>query len=92
MSWGISRDELWVTPKLWNDGHGEEGVIPACKQTRHDPGGTGTIFGSVVGALIIGTLNAGAQQAGWPKWIQEVAIGAIIIGAVAIDQLRHRQS
>jgi len=46
----------------------------------------------VVGALIIGTLHAGAQQAGWPKWIKEVAIGAIIIGAVAIDQLRHRQS
>ncbi len=54
-------------------------------------GGVGTIFGSVVGALIIGTLNAGAQQAGWPKWVQEVAIGGIIIAAVALDQLRHRR-
>jgi ribose/xylose/arabinose/galactoside ABC-type transport system permease subunit len=53
-------------------------------------GGVGTISGAVVGALIIGTLNAGAQQAGWPKWVQEVAIGAIIIVAVALDQLRNR--
>jgi len=53
-------------------------------------GGVGTITGTVVGALIIGTLNAGAQQAGWPKWVQEVAIGCIIIAAVALDQLRAR--
>lgn len=53
-------------------------------------GGVGTISGTVIGALIIGTLNAGAQQAGWPKWVQEVAIGLIIIVAVALDQLRNR--
>jgi ribose/xylose/arabinose/galactoside ABC-type transport system permease subunit len=53
-------------------------------------GGVGTIFGTVLGALIIGTLNAGEQQAGWPKWVQEVAIGTIIIAAVALDQLRSR--
>jgi ribose/xylose/arabinose/galactoside ABC-type transport system permease subunit len=53
-------------------------------------GGVGTITGTLVGALIIGTLNAGAQQAGWPKWVQEVAIGTIIIVAVALDQLRAR--
>jgi ribose/xylose/arabinose/galactoside ABC-type transport system permease subunit len=53
-------------------------------------GGVGTILGTVLGALIIGTLNAGAQQAGWPKWVQEIAIGAIIIAAVSQDQLRNR--
>jgi ribose/xylose/arabinose/galactoside ABC-type transport system permease subunit len=53
-------------------------------------GGVGSISGTVIGALIIGTLNAGAQQAGWPKWVQEVAIGVIIIAAVALDQLRNR--
>ena len=54
-------------------------------------GGVGSIFGSVIGALIIGTLNAGAQQAGWPKWVQEIVIGGIIIIAVALGQLRHRR-
>ena len=53
-------------------------------------GGVGTITGTVIGALIIGTLNIGAQQAEWPKWLQEIAIGVIIIAAVALDQLRAR--
>ena len=55
-------------------------------------GGIGSIFGTVVGALIIGTLNAGAQQAGWDKWAQEVIIGGVIIAAVALDQLRTRRA
>ena len=53
-------------------------------------GGVGTITGTVIGALIIGTLNVGAQQAEWQKWVQEIAIGVIIIAAVALDQLRSR--
>ena len=36
MSSGITREELWVTSKLWNDKHAEEDVIPACKQTLKD--------------------------------------------------------
>jgi ribose/xylose/arabinose/galactoside ABC-type transport system permease subunit len=55
-------------------------------------GGVGTVTGTIIGTLIIGTLNCGAQQAGWPKWVQEVAIGAIIIAAVALDQIRQRRS
>jgi alcohol dehydrogenase (NADP+) len=33
---GISRDELWITSKLWNTSHKKEDVIPALKQTLHD--------------------------------------------------------
>jgi alcohol dehydrogenase (NADP+) len=33
---GIRRDELWVTSKLWNDRHGEDDVIPSCKQSLAD--------------------------------------------------------
>jgi diketogulonate reductase-like aldo/keto reductase len=33
---GISREELWVTSKLWNDKHAEADVIPTCKQTLSD--------------------------------------------------------
>jgi len=53
-------------------------------------GGEGTILGSIVGALMITILYMGGQQMGWPKWVQEMVIGGIIIGAVALDQLRHR--
>ena len=33
---GVSREELWVTSKLWNDKHAVEDVIPACEQTLRD--------------------------------------------------------
>jgi diketogulonate reductase-like aldo/keto reductase len=32
----VERKELWITSKLWNDKHGEEDVIPACKQSIED--------------------------------------------------------
>lgn len=54
-------------------------------------GGEGSILGSVIGALIITILYMGGQQMGWPKWVQDMVIGGIIIVAVAIDQLRHRK-
>ena len=54
-------------------------------------GGEGSILGSVIGALLITILYMGGQQMGWPKWVQEMVIGGIIIAAVAIDQIRHRR-
>lgn len=54
-------------------------------------GGEGSILGSLIGALIITILYMGGQQMGWPKWVQEIVIGGIIIIAVALDQLRHRR-
>jgi len=32
----VTRDELWITSKLWNDKHAEEDVILSCKQTLED--------------------------------------------------------
>lgn len=55
-------------------------------------GGVGTISGTMIGAVMIGTLNVGAGQVDWPKWVQEVVIGTIIIVAVALDQLRNRKA
>jgi ribose/xylose/arabinose/galactoside ABC-type transport system permease subunit len=54
-------------------------------------GGVGSIFGTVIGALMIGTLYAGTQQAGWDKSTQEIVIGITIIVAVALDGLRPRR-
>ncbi len=33
---GISREELWVTSKLWNDMHGEKDVIASCRKSLAD--------------------------------------------------------
>jgi len=51
-------------------------------------GGEGSIAGSMVGALIMAFLRNGCQQMGWPNYIQEIIIGAIIVLAVALDRLR----
>jgi alcohol dehydrogenase (NADP+) len=32
---GVSRQDLWVTSKVWNDHHGD-GVVPACEKTLRD--------------------------------------------------------
>ena len=33
---GINREQLWITSKLWNDKHGENDVIPSCRQSLAD--------------------------------------------------------
>jgi ribose transport system permease protein len=54
-------------------------------------GGVGSILGSMIGASIMAVLRNGSQQMGWPNYIQEIIIGAIIVVAVALDRVRsHR--
>jgi ribose transport system permease protein len=55
-------------------------------------GGEGSIFGSLIGALIMAFLRNGCQQIGWPNYIQEIIIGAIIVVAVAVDRWRTSRS
>jgi ribose transport system permease protein len=55
-------------------------------------GGEGSILGSLIGALIMSFLRNGCQQMGWPNYIQEIIIGAIIVLAVALDRARARWS
>jgi erythritol transport system permease protein len=54
-------------------------------------GGRGTIFGTMIGALIITILRNGGVKMGWPQYTQEIVMGAVIIVAVAIDNLRNRK-
>ncbi len=55
-------------------------------------GGEGSVLGTVIGALMITILYTGGQLMGWPKWVQEMVIGGIIIAAVTLDRLRHRRA
>ncbi|MCX6967044.1 MAG: ABC transporter permease [Verrucomicrobia bacterium] len=52
-------------------------------------GGSGGMFGALLGALTMTVLQNGCQQAGWPVPIQEMVIGCAIIVAVGLDQFRH---
>jgi ribose transport system permease protein len=51
-------------------------------------GGEGSIVGSMIGALIMAFLRNGSVQMGWPNYVQEIIIGAIVVLAVALDRLR----
>ena len=53
-------------------------------------GGTGSVLGSMIGALIMAVLRNGSSQMGWPTYIQEIIIGGVIVLAVAIDKMRTR--
>jgi ribose/xylose/arabinose/galactoside ABC-type transport system permease subunit len=55
-------------------------------------GGEGSILGTFLGALTITMLYMGGQNMDWPKWVQEIVIGGIIILAVAVDRFRHRRA
>jgi ribose/xylose/arabinose/galactoside ABC-type transport system permease subunit len=48
-------------------------------------GGEGTIFGLIVGIIIIGVLNNAMQLANFPDFSQTVVKGAVLLIAVAFD-------
>jgi ribose transport system permease protein/inositol transport system permease protein len=51
-------------------------------------GGKGSILGAMVGALIMGVLQNGLNLLAVPSFYQQIAIGAVLILAVYIDQLQ----
>ena len=55
-------------------------------------GGIGTVAGTIVGALIIGVLNNILDLTNVSAYWQQIIKGCIIVGAVIIDQLKHRGS
>jgi len=50
-------------------------------------GGKGKIFGVVIGGLIIGTISNGLNILNVPSFWQQVVMGSLIIGSVALDKL-----
>lgn len=54
-------------------------------------GGEGTIFGLMVGILIIGVLNNAMQLASFPDFSQTVVKGAVLLIAVAFDVYQKKR-
>lgn len=52
-------------------------------------GGRGTMLGTAIGVLILGTLDNGLTIVGVTSFWQEVARGTVLILAVGLDQLRR---
>ena len=53
-------------------------------------GGRGTIWGTIVGAFVIGILGDGLVMLGVSSFWQMVIKGAVIIAAVVLDQMQRR--
>jgi ribose/xylose/arabinose/galactoside ABC-type transport system permease subunit len=55
-------------------------------------GGRGTVVGTIIGTLLISFLRNGLTLRGISSDIQLIVIGAIIIGAVALDQMARAKA
>ena len=55
-------------------------------------GGEGTVTGTLVGAFIMGLLSNGSDLLGISPYVQQAIIGAVIILAVFLDELRKRRA
>lgn len=55
-------------------------------------GGTGSVLGSMIGALTMAVLRVGSQYMDWPTYMQEIIIGILIVLAVALDRLRQKKA
>jgi len=55
-------------------------------------GGRGSIIGTVLGALIFGVIISGFTFLKLDAYYQEMVKGAIIVGAVVLDQWRQQRS
>ncbi len=53
-------------------------------------GGEGSVFGSLIGALIMTVVANGCTKLNLQNWVQEIVTGVIIIAAVVLDRVRHR--
>lgn len=53
-------------------------------------GGEGSVFGSLIGALIMTVVANGCTKLNLANWVQEIVTGVIIIAAVVLDRWRHR--
>lgn len=51
-------------------------------------GGTGSILGTVIGAVMMAYLRNRCAALGWPNFVQDMLVGHLIIAAVAIDRVR----
>jgi ribose transport system permease protein len=54
-------------------------------------GGQGKIFGTLIGAFIIAVIQNGMNLTGVETYTQRVVLGVVILGAVLLDMLKHRE-
>lgn len=54
-------------------------------------GGRGTVLGTLLGALLVGTIESAITLLGWRTELSDLAVGVFILVAVGVDLLRQRR-
>ena len=86
----LSARNASATPKA-GDGFELDAIASCYIGGASAYGGTGTVVGAVIGALIMGILNNGMSLIGWSVDIQRVIKGLVLLGAVTIDLLSKKR-
>jgi D-xylose transport system permease protein len=55
-------------------------------------GGVGTIYGALIGALVIQSLQSGMVLLGFDSAFQQMVVGLVLVGAVGIDTYYRRRT
>jgi len=55
-------------------------------------GGRGTVFGTVLGALILASLDNGMSLMNYDSWVQYVVKGGVLVAAVGADMFGRRKN
>ena len=55
-------------------------------------GGVGTIYGAIIGALVIQSLQSGMILLGFDSAFQQMVVGLVLVGAVGIDTYYRRRT
>ena len=88
----MSSSRLYAANGNWGVGYELDAIAAVVLGGTSLNGGVGSIWGTVIGALIIGVMNNGLTILGLSSFWQYVAKGAVIVLAVLLDKWRQKHN
>lgn len=88
----MSASRLYGANGNWGTGYELDAIAAVVLGGTSLNGGVGSIWGTVIGALVIGVMNNGLTILGVSSFWQYVAKGGVIVLAAVLDKWRQRQS
>jgi len=88
----MSASRLYAANGNWGTGYELDAIAAVVLGGTSLMGGVGSVWGTVVGALIIGVMNNGLTILGLSSFWQYVAKGVVIVLAVMLDKWRQRNA
>lgn len=88
----MSASRLYAANGNWGVGYELDAIAAVVLGGTSLAGGVGSIWGTVIGALIIGVMNNGLTILGLSSFWQYVAKGVVIVLAVLLDKWRQQHN